>query len=458
MKNKLTTIKISKKTTRPASFIPLRYLIFCSIFGMTTSCSTTRTVSKTIEGRFETSEAFRQGFSGLMVYDPATEKVLYERNSDKYFTPASNTKLLTFYTGLKILGDSVPGLKYAVRNDSLVFRGTGDPSFLHEEFPYSQVFHFLNNRKEKLFFAPPEYTEDHFGPGWAWGDYNWYYSVERGAFPMYGNYVDFSFLPSDSVPQVYPGYFQNKVVLENDPQESRSSAIRDLSENIFVLKHKPGNPEREQMVPFKYSSELIVELLGDTLDREVKLLEEVPASFRDFKTVYSIPTDSLYKRMLQVSDNFIAEQILLLSAGEIADTLKTSIAIEHLISNHFGDLPDELQWVDGSGLSRYNLFTPRSVVKILEKIQQEVPQPRLFSLLATGGESGTIKSLYKGEKEPYIYAKTGTLNNNHSLSGYIKTTSGRVLIFSFLNSNYIVPTSMIKQEMEQILKEIYLKY
>ena len=433
-------------------------LLSCLVAVFVSSCSSTKELQKKADSRFETSEAFRQGFSGLMVYDPRPKKVIYEHNSEKYFTPASNTKLLTFYTGLKLLGDSVPGLKYAVHNDSLIIRGTGDPSFLHEEFPYSGVFDFLKKRKETLFYAPPDFKEKHFGPGWAWGDYNWYYSVERGAFPMYGNYVNFQFSPLDSLPAIAPLYFQEKLQVKEDFNGKRSGITRNLSENIFVVEHQQGNPEKEQVVPFKYSPELVVELLSDTLNKPVALLEEVPAGFTNFKTLYSIPADSLYKRMLQVSDNFIAEQILLLAAGEISDTLKTSIAIDYMQSHYFDDLPDELQWVDGSGLSRYNLFTPRSVVRILEKIMKEVPQDRLFSLMAAGGESGTIKNLYKGEEEPYIYAKTGTLNNNHSLSGYLKTKTGRILIFSFMNSNYTVPTSMIKEEMEKILKEIHLQF
>lgn len=161
--------------------------------------------------------------------------------------------------------------------------------------------------------------------------------------------------------------------------------------------------------------------------------------------------------MLQESDNFIAEQILLMSSKVLTDTLKADITLDYMKENHLQNLPDKVTWVDGSGLSVYNKFTPRAVVKLLEKISEEVPQKRLFQLLPAGGESGTLRNFYKAE-EPYIYAKTGTISNVHTLSGYLKTKSGKVLIFSFMNNNYTVPSSEIKAGMEIILRNIYLNY
>ena len=425
---------------------PLLFFVALILF----SCSTTNQINTT----FNKAEAFQQGFSGLAVFDPEENKMIYERYSHKYFTPASNIKLLTFYAGLKILDDSIPALKYVVKNDSLIFWGTGDPSFLYPDLPKSMVYQFLKNSEEKLYYLPPVFTEAHFGRGWAWDDYNSYYSVERSAFPIYGNYVKFDFIPGLDIPNSSPSFFKDNLVIEPD---GSPRIIRDPSANIFRLKTFIGNKGSSQIVPFKYSPELFVKLLADTLKKPVEIIRRETEGFSDIKTLYSLPADSLYKTMLQQSDNFIAEQILFMVSGKISDSLKTDLAIDHIKENYLKDLPDEPFWVDGSGLSRYNLITPRSMVKLLEKISREVPQKRLFKLMATGGQSGTIKNNYVAD-EPYIFAKTGTLRNNHTLSGYLKSRSGKILIFSFMNNNYTVPSSEIKKQMELILRKIYEKY
>jgi len=170
-----------------------------------------------------------------------------------------------------------------------------------------------------------------------------------------------------------------------------------------------------------------------------------------------VPVDSLYKVMMQESDNFIAEQLLLMCSQALSDTLQPEIAIRYIKKNFLQDLKDEPRWVDGSGLSRYNLFTPRSVVHLWKKIYERVPRERLFSLLATGGKAGTIKNWYYG-KEPYIFGKTGSLSNNHCLSGYLVTKKGKTLIFAFMNNNFTTPVNDIRRNMENILRSVYEKY
>jgi D-alanyl-D-alanine carboxypeptidase/D-alanyl-D-alanine-endopeptidase (penicillin-binding protein 4) len=175
------------------------------------------------------------------------------------------------------------------------------------------------------------------------------------------------------------------------------------------------------------------------------------------RTFYNAPADSVYKVMMQESDNFMAEQLLLVCAATLSDTLSPERTIEHMKKEYFRDFPDAAFWVDGSGLSRYNLFTPRTIVALWKKIYAEVPRDRLFQLLAIGGKAGTIKNYYKAPK-PYIFGKTGSLSNNHCLSGYLVTQSGKTLIFSFMNSNFTVATAEVRTNMQRILNLIYEKY
>src|SRR5690606_9325110 len=135
---------------------------------------------------------------------------------------------------------------------------------------------------------------------------------------------------------------------------------RDEYENTFYYAESKDPSKMTRIVPFKYTQDLFVRLLSDTLEKPVYMLPE-PAVFDNSKTLYSLPADSVYKRMLQDSDNFLAEQLLMLCAGIISDTLESGLAIDYIKSTLLKDLPDEAHWVDGSGLSRYNLFTPRSI-------------------------------------------------------------------------------------------------
>jgi D-alanyl-D-alanine carboxypeptidase/D-alanyl-D-alanine-endopeptidase (penicillin-binding protein 4) len=106
--------------------------------------------------------------------------------------------------------------------------------------------------------------------------------------------------------------------------------------------------------------------------------------------------------------------------------------------------------MDGSGLSRNNLVTPRAMIQLMVKLEQLIPREELKSFLAVGGVNGTLKNTYKGSS-PYIFAKTGTLSNNHSLVGIIRTDSGKHLAFAFMNNNYLQKASEVRREMEKVM-------
>jgi D-alanyl-D-alanine carboxypeptidase/D-alanyl-D-alanine-endopeptidase (penicillin-binding protein 4) len=328
------------------------------------------------------------------------------------------------------------------------------------------VFNFLKNRTEKLYYSDAHFMDELLGPGWSWSDYNYYYSAEKSPFPMYGNVVRFTLEQIElqqikSTPEglaMSPPFFRTHI---KEPEETEDGfqLFRGFDDNAFSYSPEADTTTYFIDRPFHYTPQLITKLLADTLDRPVEYVKMIKPD--SVQTIYSISADTVFKRMMQPSDNFLAEQLLLLAASWLDMPLNSRRVIGYMKEHHLQGLPDEPQWVDGSGLSRYNMLTPRSVIHLLQMIRSEFnTDEELYELLAAGGESGTIRNWYASRDggRAYVFAKTGTLSNNHCLSGFIKTRSGRTLIFSFMNNHYITPSSVVKREMEKVLWHIHEAY
>jgi len=88
---------------------------------------------------------------GIIIFDPSSKKYLYNYQGDKYFTPASNTKLFTFYAGMKYLQDSLVAARYKVEDGTLMLQATGDPTFLNPDFKKSTVVRFFAAESNKRY-------------------------------------------------------------------------------------------------------------------------------------------------------------------------------------------------------------------------------------------------------------------------------------------------------------------
>ncbi|MDB5023129.1 MAG: peptidase [Mucilaginibacter sp.] len=403
---------------------------------------------------FKHSLIVKDHFTGFALYDLDAQKTIYELNADKYFTPASNTKLFTFYTCLKMLGDSIPALKYIIRHDSLIFWGTGDPSFLHSALKGVNGFNLLKNSDKKLFFSSGQYQNDFYRTGWAWDDYNDYYQAEITELPIEDN-VAVLFADKSGALQITPSGLKEYLKCDSSYKPASFKVQREFLNNSFIYPAMqiPANYRKE--IPWKTSTALTLSLLQDTLKKEIAEIH-LPLS-DDVKTIFDANADTVYKRMLQPSDNFIAEQLLLVCSAVKFKTLNADSVIAYSKAHYLNDLPDVPQWVDGSGLSRFNLFTPRSIVMLLCKISDEMKNDNLLhSLLPAGGVAGTIKSAYKTDNgQPFVWAKTGSLSNNHNQSGYLITRKGKRLAFSFMNNNFTRPARQIRDEMVRIITYIH---
>ena len=419
------------------------------------------------------SPVLRQHQVGMSLAYADSTRPFYGYQETRYFTPASTMKLFSFYAGLHILADSLPSLRYFSRRDTLFFQGTGDPTLLHGDVPSRRAYGFLLGRPEKVLAYCDIATVTPFGPGWTWDDFGYYFQPERGAFPIYGNTVRFYAAPPApvragmrpvGVPQsrirILPRFFAPLVGpapadLRTPGLDPDTHIIRALHENrFFVL---PTAKKWVDETPFVTSRGLMLRLLGDTLRRATSSAAWRPRPSQDsIRTLYGLRVDSLYRRMLRVSDNFLAEQLLLMCSTKIGyrDSLSSGRVIRYTRKNLLATLPDPVFWVDGSGLSRLNLITPRSLTALLLRLHQEVPERRLLSLLAAGGGQGTLRKRYHDAAGPWVWGKTGTLSNNLNVCGYLRTKSGRLVAFSFLNNNHVAESSTMRNEVERVLLQV----
>ena len=396
---------------------------------------------------------------GFALFDPVGSEWIYDRNSTKYFTPASNAKILTLYTALHYLKDSTEALRFVRKpnvheGDTLIFWGTGDPSLLYHNWGSEHILDFLRSNDGPLYYAPRAEIEK-YGPGWAWDDYPYRFQVEKSTLPVYGNRLTFSRFTLALEGEVSPPYFRQYVV-------------EDAGQNVFARRMPDANSFTinselvdklpfEVEIPFIVSSYDVAEILSETLNRKVTL----DYNFRQWDTyqvIKGVSLDSLYQLMMRDSDNFIAEQLLLLCANEMNGDFTTQRTIEAAQEDLLSDAPDPFQWFDGSGLSRYNLFTPRSLVWILDQLLKEKGLDYIKEIFAAGGVNGTIEDWYGGSSQPVVFAKTGSLRNRHCLSGYLIAKSGRTLIFSFMHQNFIGSSISVKEGMQHVLRSVYEKY
>ena len=427
----------------------LFYLTFLFIVGF--SCSeklNLKKKSQTLEQHFKDSKVYNQHFIGFTLYDPAKKKTLYSINEDKYFTPASNTKLLTLLTSKKEIGDSIPGLKYRTSNDTLYFKGTGDPSLLHPEISSNKrIYDYLKNQDKTLVYIPQDVK--HFGNGWSWDDYYYKISTENSAMPIFGNYIQFK--TKDSIHSNIP-YFDQKTVIS---PKAGKKIERELKRNIYHFTKETLNSNDSRKIPFIYNDSLFIKILSDTLQKTILLSKNnYIKDSNEYKVKYASRADSIYKLMMQKSDNFIAEQLLLTCSEKVFGRMSANEIIKYSTEKYLKELPDKVIWKDGSGLSRYNLNTPRNLIKIYELLEDEFGRDKLMKILSSSGENGTLSSFLE-HKKGVVVGKTGTLSNNYGISGYIKNKKGKWYLFSFINNNYTIPSIELKNEMEKTLEWIH---
>ena len=426
-----------------------KILFIVAAIAMVLSACSVRQAQKTLLS----AEGVKGAHIGIAIYNDTKGQWLTKYQSDHYFTPASNTKILATYLGLQFLGDSLPGWKMAENADTLFLMPLGDPSFMHPEFRYQPVVDVIKNTKKQVVIVGNNQDQfEIFGSGWSWADYAEDYQPERSRMPIYGNVVHF-YQSNKKLDAIKPFYFFRDYVDLDKVEEKNWS--RNRTGNRFFTTNE-NNKSKYFQVPFSQEVApmlLAVGLLKDTLGKTISFQKNSTLPATSYKTIKTVPTDSLLKIMMLRSDNFYADQIVLMASEQLFGKMDDAALLDSAKKLFFADLPQKMRWVDGSGLSRYNLNTPENYIAILQQMQAKFGEARVKNIFEKGGE-GTIAAYYKNFPGT-MYAKTGTLGGQVALSGFIYTPKQQKLYFSVLVANHMSPSStQVRRAVEAYLTRV----
>ena len=427
------------------------------------SCRSSRNISKEeTKNDLLKDSLINSGHLGISIYEPSTGNYIYNYNAEKYFIPASTTKLFTLYAGLKHLGDSITAIEYKIERDTLFVLPTGDPTYLHKDFTVHPVHDFLNSSKLPVVIIDPQSDLTPYGKGWAWDDAQESYMPQRSVLPGFGNMLKLEWIKK--VDTQKDSFAYDLAVINTDIPDFLLIKKTDLTLAENKIVRLPGTNHFTVTVNNKLNSftqEIPFETFGMQAGAMIyqQLLYHAPTiqqkntiNRKEFTPKYSQRSDSLYKLMMYRSDNFYAEQTLLMASHKLLGVMSDELMIDTLLKTDFKDIPQTPRWVDGSGLSRYNLFSPKDFIYIINKMQKEFGTEKLKTILPTGG-TGTLKNYFISDSS-FIYAKTGSLSNNFTLSGFMTTKKNKEFIFSVMLNNYQGSSKAVRKAIEKYLQGV----
>ncbi|MEY3187393.1 MAG: D-alanyl-D-alanine carboxypeptidase/D-alanyl-D-alanine-endopeptidase [Bacteroidota bacterium] len=285
------------------------------------ACSTQQRIGKTVQSLFLKDTALESAHIGIAVQDPEKAKYLYRYQSQKRFTPASNTKILTSYAVMKYLPEKLPAAYITELDTAVLITPSGDPSFLHPEFTDHPLFDVLRKISKPIYVNNSVWKSSALGSGWSWDDYSEAYMTERNSFPVYGNQVHWFQEKTKKENPSFPGDTTDLFIYSIPEVEgpvdfgkpgNRFTVTRSQHQNSFTLREgKEG--KASESVPFITNGvETGLKFLKDSLQKSIGIAEESllrTATGKESTIVYSRLTDTVLKKMMHRSDNFYADML-----------------------------------------------------------------------------------------------------------------------------------------------------
>lgn len=451
------------------------------------------------------SPAIQRGHWGAYFVHLPSGRVLFARNERSLFTPASNTKLYSTALALSRLGpDHVfrtrlvstrpPDAEGTVEGDLILFGG-GDPTLSGRPLPYDHKAPFgdplaaldalvsqavragLRRVTGSVIGDDTRYVWEPYPEGWTQDDTVYDYGAPVSALILHDNAFRVVIDPGPAAgspasvivaPQLPWFTFDCRVRTAARPPAKvdvrRDPGSRLVSIRGSVALRQATRADVAVDDPALYAAFALRESLrrhgvvadGDIAARH-RQPDEVPASGPEGLHLLATRTSPPLSQTLQVIDkvshNLQAEIALRETALARGREPSRQGGLEELrdFLASLGAGRDEYRFEDGSGLSRLTLASPSMTVGLLRALYASPHRDVWLGLMPVGGEDGTLSFRFKTKGKGEIFAKTGTLSNTGSLSGYARVPQGGMVAFSVMVNNVNAPAGAIREFIDKLV-------
>ena len=470
-----------------------------------------RQLAEAVEETLDT-DPFRGALWGVQVVNLRSGTVLYSRNARQNFVPASNVKLLTTAAALEQLGPDhryrtdvfVDGpVEDGVLKGNLIVRGAGDPTIggYEQRDDPTQVFRRwadslaaagITHIDGAVIGDDDRLDETPLGHGWSWSDIPYAYAAEIGALTFNENTVDLT-VRGRSVGQParlsWEPFRTDYVTVVNrsrtvnyrtEEDEKYQRLMGTNTIHVQTTVH-PNGVETESITvsnPTLYFAHTLRRVLlreGISVDGRAADLDETGRqvrydrpSVRRVASYTSPPLSAIVQTLNHESQNLYAELLLRTLAAEAPPDSDEDLdpgssplgvkAVRETLGAAEVDT-SRIQLVDGSGLSRQNLVQPRAMVRVLQHMwlhPDAAVSSAFYDSLPKGGREGTLQYRFQGTAPAAnnVRAKTGTLSNTSSLSGYVTSESGTPLAFSVFCNHHLAEGDQVRSAQDVIVNTL----
>ena len=476
-----------------------------------------RPLAQRIEAILRSSDAHR-GHWGIEVVRIKDGKVLYARNAEQLFLPASNMKLFTTAAALEKLGpdfrfrttvesDAAPDA--AGRVGDLFLVGRGDPNLGHRVIPGRQqpanpepaeaIFQELAGKVAargvrevggRLVADDSHFLYEPYSHGWEEEDLVFGYAAPVTALAFNDNALLIRFFPGAKpgepgrvALEPFPDYYHLNNRLETAPAGTHPQIFVERapgSDQLDVWGEIAVDAEtQEDSVSLANPPQLAGELFRRALEArrivvrgrvevrhqtrsEAATGSDAPAPARVVLAEHlSEPLARDIEIINKYSHNLHTEMLLRTLGRELKNYGSLTVGLQALeeFAATAGIEPNEAVFTDGSGLSRHTLVTPHALVKLLRYMAASPRFDAFLTSLPVAGEDGTLAERLQGTRaQGRIRAKTGTMENVNALSGYMQLPSGERLAFSIIGNSHPMKSAAGREIVDRITLEIFRQF